>query len=94
MSTSTQGGNSPESIYEKHVGSNMEMEYLPTPKANVLAAMEEYAAIKAVAFAEWMMDRYYPVVPGFYGRLPKRYEPVSTGYPIDQIFALFLQDTK
>ncbi len=28
-----------ERIYEKHVGSNMELEYRTTPKANVLAAM-------------------------------------------------------
>ena len=34
---------SKEEIYEKHVGSNMELQYLPTPKENVLAAMEEYA---------------------------------------------------
>lgn len=56
--------------------------------------MDSWASQRAVAFAEWMMDRYYPMAPGFYGRLPKKYEPVSTGYPIDQIHALFIKDTE
>ena len=46
-------------VYEKHVGSNMEMEYLPTPKENIIAAMEEYAAIKVKE-----LSTHPPVVEG------------------------------
>ena len=32
-----------DEIYEKHTGTNMELEYIPTPKENVIAAMKEFA---------------------------------------------------
>lgn len=35
-----------EGIYKNHTGTNMELEYIPTPKKNVLAAMQEYADLK------------------------------------------------
>jgi len=35
-------GKSAEEIYEKWTGTNMELQYIPTPKENVLAMMEEY----------------------------------------------------
>lgn len=47
---------SKEEIYEKHTGANMEMEYLPTPKANILAAMDEYAEIRAVTFVQFVHE--------------------------------------
>jgi hypothetical protein len=92
----SQGGNSVESIYEKHIGSNMEMQYLPTPKANVLAAMEEYASIRAVAFAEWVRGNKYCIDTNN-GKWYKR--PIGPGSPsvannTNELYTLFLQDNK
>lgn len=48
-----------EKVYEKFTGTNMEMEYLPTPKENVIAAMKMFAEQEkrksAVSFINWTL---------------------------------------
>lgn len=50
----------------------------------------EREQVQSIGFAEWMMDRYYRVKPGYYARLPRVFEFVSTASPISDIYVIFL----
>lgn len=48
-----------EEIYRKHIGSNMELEYKPTPRESVWAAMDEFSKNQAIAFGEYLRENGY-----------------------------------
>lgn len=79
---------SKEDIYEKHTGTNMELQYIPTPKENVLEMMDEYAKQQSIEFTEWLFRSDYKRTAS---RPDVSFYKNDKSYGIEQLYELFEQ---